>query len=163
MWVVPAQRAAGLGVVLVVVQTQQQLRQVRVDLMVSHAGEDFEEQGRLAPEALKRHHVSTESDPRPAPGGRGLPSPAGPAAESLRGRPAAPRSAPPESRSSDTTPGSHSDSGKPAGQHTGGQTPTGRPLTFFKSNKLVSINSAMFVQQNCFSCDAVALKILMKV
>lgn len=40
----PAQGASSLGVVLVVVQAQQQLGQVRVDLMVPDAGEDLEQQ-----------------------------------------------------------------------------------------------------------------------
>lgn len=49
----PAQGASSLGVVLVVVQAQQQLGQIGVDLMVPDAGEDFEEQRRLTPEALE--------------------------------------------------------------------------------------------------------------
>lgn len=58
VWVLPAQRASGLCVVFVVVQTQQQLGEVGVDLMVPNTGEDLEQQRRLPPEALKRPRVS---------------------------------------------------------------------------------------------------------
>lgn len=49
----PAQGATRLGVVLVVVQPQKQLGQVRVDLVVSNTGQDLEEQERLPTKALE--------------------------------------------------------------------------------------------------------------
>lgn len=49
----PAQGASWLGVVLVVVQPEQQLSQVRVDLVVSDTWQDLEEQEGLTTETLK--------------------------------------------------------------------------------------------------------------
>ena len=51
----PAQGAPRLGVVLVVVQPQQQLGQVRVDLVVAYAGQDLEQQEGLPAETLRTH------------------------------------------------------------------------------------------------------------
>lgn len=43
--VLPAQCASSLGVVFVVVQSQQQLSQIRVYLMVPNARQNFEQEG----------------------------------------------------------------------------------------------------------------------
>lgn len=59
--VLPAQGAAGLRVVLVVVKSQQQLGQIRVDLMVPDAGQDLQQHRRLAAEALEHEHDSIET------------------------------------------------------------------------------------------------------
>lgn len=56
--VLPAQGASGLCVVLVVVESQQQFGQIRVDLVVPDAGEDLQQDRRLAAEALQHQRGS---------------------------------------------------------------------------------------------------------
>lgn len=118
--VLPAQCASSLGVVFVVVQSQQQLSQIRVYLMVPNARQNFEQEGWLASEALKFDRVgitkiSLQFQTEEKKGVYSLPWLAD-RAERFPCRPVKPQSDWPESRSYGTARGSRWGSETPEGE-----------------------------------------------